>query len=65
MSLGGEQDGTGHVDASRLINIIKNEFQMTIDIEKLISDIDEDGSGCIEYEEFMDLLSAAQDTTGN
>ena len=65
VSLGGEQDGTGHVDASRLINIIKNEFQMTIDIEKLISDIDEDGSGCIEYEEFMDLLSAAQDTTGN
>ena len=65
VSLGGEQDGSGHVDAARLIDIIKNEFQMTIDIEQLIRDIDEDGSGCIEYEEFMDLLSSAVDTSGN
>ena len=33
VSLGGEQDGTGHVNADRLIDIVKNEFQMTIDIE--------------------------------
>ena len=31
---------------------------MTIDIEKLIADIDEDGSGEIEYDEFRNLLSS-------
>ena len=32
---------------------------MTIDIEKLIEDIDEDGSGEIEYDEFTALLSSS------
>ena len=32
---------------------------MTIDIEKLIKDIDDDGSGEIEYNEFMNLLSSS------
>ena len=32
---------------------------MTIDIEKLINDIDEDGSGEIEYDEFRNLLSSS------
>ena len=31
---------------------------MTIDIEKLIEEIDEDGSGEIEYDEFKKLLSS-------
>ena len=30
---------------------------MTIDIEKLIKEIDEDGSGEIEFDEFKALLS--------
>ena len=30
---------------------------MTIDIEKLIKDIDTDGSGQIEYDEFKTLLT--------
>ena len=36
----------------KLIKIIKEDFQMTIDIEKLIEEIDDDGSGEIEYDEF-------------
>ena len=32
---------------------------MAIDIEKLIADIDEDGSGEIEYDEFRNLLSSS------
>ena len=32
---------------------------MTIDIEKLIRDIDEDGSGEIEYDEFKQLLKSS------
>ena len=30
---------------------------MTIDIESLIAEVDEDKSGMIEYDEFMTLLS--------
>ena len=52
VAMGGEADGGGCVDADKLISTIKNEFQMTIDIEKLIEEIDEDGSGEIEFDEF-------------
>ena len=57
MALGGEEDGGGNIDADRLIDIIKNEFEMTIDIEGLINVIDKDGSGEIEFEEFQALLN--------
>ena len=56
VAMGGEPDGGGCVDAGKLIETIKNEFQMTIDIEKLIEEIDEDGSGEIEFDEFKALL---------
>merc|ERR1719498_1517479 len=56
VAMGGEADGGGCVDATKLINTIKNQFQMTIDIEKLIEEIDEDGSGEIEFDEFKALL---------
>ena len=59
VAMGGQEDGEGSIDAQKLINIIKNEFEMTIDIEKLINDIDEDGSGEIEYDEFRNLLSSS------
>lgn len=58
VAMGGEPDGGGCVDANKLIQTIKQEFQMTIDIEKLIEEIDEDGSGEIEFDEFKALLSA-------
>lgn len=59
VALGGEANGDGYIDAEKLIRIIKEEFEMTIDIEKLIQDIDEDGSGKIEYGEFRQLLSSS------
>ena len=52
VAMGGEPDGGGCVDAKKLIATIKEEFQMTIDIERLIEEIDEDGSGEIEFDEF-------------
>ena len=52
VAMGGEADGGGCVDAKKLIQTIKEEFQMTIDIEKLIEEVDEDGSGEIEFDEF-------------
>ena len=59
VAMGGEPDGAGSIDAEKLIRIIKQDFEMTIDIEKLINDIDEDGSGKIEYGEFRNLLSSS------
>ena len=58
VAMGGESDGGGCVDAKKLISTIKAEFGMTIDIEKLIEEIDEDGSGEIEFDEFKALLQS-------
>ena len=60
VAMGGEADGGGCVDATKLIKTIKEDFEMTIDIEKLIEEIDEDGSGEIEFDEFKALLTAAE-----
>ena len=37
IAMGGDSDGGGCVDADKLIATIKKEFEMTIDIEKLIA----------------------------
>ena len=58
VAMGGQSDGDGCVDAKKLIQTIKEEFQMTIDIERLIEEIDEDGSGEIEFDEFKALLQS-------
>ena len=57
VAMGGNPDGSGKIDASKLIGIVKDEFGMTIDIKRLIEEIDIDGSGSIEYVEFKALLS--------
>ena len=58
VAMGGEEDGGGNIDAEKLISIIKNDFGMTIDIEGLIKEIDVDGSGEIEFDEFQQLLQS-------
>jgi len=55
--MGGEADKGGCVDAPKLIKIIRDDFEMTIDIVALINEVDEDGSGEIEYGEFNSLLN--------
>ena len=59
VAMGGQEDKDGYVDANKLIEIIKKDFEMTIDIEQLIKEIDEDGSGKIEYGEFSTLLNGS------
>ncbi len=58
VAMGGQPDGEGSIDADKLIATIKEEFQMTINIEELINAVDEDGSGEIEFDEFKMLLQA-------
>ncbi len=48
--------------ADSLIKIIK-DFQMTINIEQLIKEVDTDNSGLIEYGEFESMLSQEQQNT--
>ena len=64
VAMGGEPDGDGAIDATKLIKTIKEEFEMTIDIEKLIQEIDEDGSGQIEFGEFTQLLQGGGNDDG-
>ena len=55
VAMGGNRDMSGEICTTRLVSVI-DEFQMTIDIENLISQIDEDGSGTIDYLEFKQLF---------
>jgi len=59
VAMGGDPDGGGCVQRDKLVDTIKREFEMTIDIEALINEVDEDGSGEIEFDEFKELLAAA------
>ena len=59
VAMGGDEDGGGCVHREKLIETIKKEFEMTIDIEALINEVDEDGSGEIEFDEFKELLGGA------
>ena len=54
--MGGDKDGGGAIDSNMLVRTIRDEFEMTIDIEALIAEADEDGSGEIEFDEFRDML---------
>ena len=65
VAMGGEADGGGCVDADKLISTIKKEFEMTIDIEALINEVDEDGSGEIEFDEFKELLAGGPTQEGD
>jgi calmodulin len=41
VAMGGNPDKTGEVDTERLIEIIRKKFEMTIDIERMIDEIDD------------------------
>lgn len=57
VACGGNPDKSGHVSRDTLVKIIKNDFGLTINIEQLINEVDSDGSGEIEYDEFKQLMS--------
>ena len=56
VALGGERDLQGQIVLDNLVKIIR-DFNMTIDIPKLVEQLDKDGSGTIDYSEFRELLS--------
>ena len=63
VAIGGPEDKSGHINGKILVTIIKEEFQLPINIEKLIEEIDDSGNGEIEYEEFERLLKSKHTAT--
>ena len=58
VAIGGPSDKSGHIDGDVLVKIIKEEFDLPIDIEQLIREVDDSGNGEIEYEEFEKMMSS-------
>merc|ERR1712151_400158 len=52
VALGGNADKSGFVDTDRLISVVKDEFGMTLKIERLIEDLDKDKDGKLNFAEF-------------
>lgn len=59
IACGGNADKSGCVRRETMIQIIKYDFGLTIDIEQLCNKVDTDGSGEIEFDEFSLMLSGS------
>ena len=56
VALGGNRDRSGVISADRLRAVIQNELMLPIQIDRLIKEVDLDGSGFIDYEEFKIMM---------
>eukprot|EP01065_Artemidia_motanka_P051970 TRINITY_DN9270_c0_g1_i2.p1 TRINITY_DN9270_c0_g1~~TRINITY_DN9270_c0_g1_i2.p1 ORF type:complete len:632 (+),score=138.24 TRINITY_DN9270_c0_g1_i2:63-1958(+) len=54
-ALGGRKDRMGEVDTDRLRREIER-FELTIDIDAMIAEVDKDSSGMIDFEEFSAMF---------
>lgn len=56
VALGGNEDKTGFVEQKKLVAVVKDEFGMTIKIDRLVEELDKDKDGKLSYEEFAALF---------
>ena len=61
VACGGNADKTGFVNRDVISRIIKVDFGLEIDINKMMDAVDEDGSGEMEFDEFELLLNGGAD----
>ncbi|KAJ9466708.1 Dynein 18 kDa light chain [Diplonema papillatum] len=61
-ALGGRKDKQGGVDVNVLRLTVK-AFHLTIDIEKMIQEVDTDGSGFIDFDEFSAMFDIGEPST--
>jgi hypothetical protein len=57
VAMGGNADTSGSVNIDKLTAQLVS-YGLTIDLAGLMSELDEDGSGDIEYEEFVQLMTS-------
>lgn len=60
LALGGNADKTGSIDSDKVKQVIA-EFGLTIEIDELLSYLDADKSGMIDFEEFSRLFDHGDD----
>ncbi|KAF4663579.1 hypothetical protein FOL47_005673, partial [Perkinsus chesapeaki] len=56
VALGGNRDRSGFIDKDKLIKVVKEEFGMTIKIDRLVEELDRDRDGKINFTEFASLF---------
>jgi Ca2+-binding EF-hand superfamily protein len=56
VALGGNKDQSGVIATDKLRHVVSEELGLPINIDKLISEADADGSGFIDFEEFTNML---------
>jgi len=56
VALGGNKDRGGQVSTELLRHVVRDEFALPIDIDKLIQEADLDGGGFIDFDEFSVML---------
>jgi calmodulin len=57
VALGGNRDKSGSLDIARLVRVVREEFGMTIKIDKLLDELDKDKDGKVSYSEFATLFA--------
>lgn len=55
VAVGGKEDSSGMVDLDQLRQVV-SEFHLDVDLDKIVREMDSDGSAQIEFHEFADLL---------
>lgn len=56
VALGGNYDKTGKILVDRLHSILE-EFEMRIDIDRIIREVDKEGTGAIDFAAFKQIMS--------
>jgi len=61
IALGGTEDKAGNIETSRLRSIC-NDFQLNVDLERLIEEQDENGNDSLDFYEFSHMFSTLCNT---
>ena len=57
VAFGGTRDKSGSIDNQRLIKTVRDDFGLTVKIERLLEELDKDRDGKISYSEFASLFA--------
>jgi len=55
MSLGGNKDCSNEIQSGRLLSVMK-DFELRVDIEDLLKEIDDNQNGLLDFNEFRHII---------